>query len=118
VPAAERAATGLRNPGGPVAAPDFGSALIAIGIWQTVLYIALGGWPVTVITSRPRRLLAGNALVLGLGPATYAVLRHWCHWQPGAISAVCGCVIGAALIVAMLFEGWPATRLRPGPAAS
>jgi hypothetical protein len=115
VPAAERAATGLRNPGGPVAAPDFGSALIAIGVWQTVFYIALGGWPVNVITSRPRRLLAGNALVLGLGAATYTVPRSLAHWQPGAISAVCGCVIGAALIVAMLFEGWPAARLRPGP---
>ena len=41
LPAAERAAAGLRNPGGPIAAPDFGSALIAVGVWQTVLFIAL-----------------------------------------------------------------------------
>jgi hypothetical protein len=32
VPAAERAAAGLRNPAGPIAAEDFGSALIAIGV--------------------------------------------------------------------------------------
>lgn len=31
VPATERAAAGPRNPGGPIAAPDFGSALTAVG---------------------------------------------------------------------------------------
>jgi hypothetical protein len=31
VPAAERAAAGLRNLGGPIAGPSFGSALIAVG---------------------------------------------------------------------------------------
>jgi hypothetical protein len=111
VPAAERAAVGLRNPGGPIPAGDFGSALIAIGVWQAVFFLVLRGWPVNTITSRPRRLLAGNALVLGLGTLTYVVLRNAAHWQPAAISAVCGCVISAALTVAMLFEGWPATRL-------
>jgi hypothetical protein len=115
VPAAERAAVGLRNPGGPIPAPDFGSALIAIGVWQAVFFIALRGWPVNTITSRPRRLLAGNALVLGLGAVTYIVFRNLAHWQPTAISAVCGCVISAALVVAMLFEGWPATRLPAAP---
>jgi hypothetical protein len=115
VPAAERAAVGLRNPGGPIPAPDFGSALIAIGVWQAVFFIALRGWPVNTITSRPRRLLAGNALVLGLGAVTYIVLRNLAQWQPAAISAVCGCVISAALIEAMLFESWPATRLPAAP---
>jgi hypothetical protein len=115
VPAAERAAAGLRNPGGPIAAPDFGSALIAVGLWQAVFFIALRGWPVNTITRRPARLLTGNALVIGLGALTYLVLRNLARWQPAAISAVCGCVISAALIVAMLFEGWPAARLRPPP---
>ena len=115
VPAAERAAVGLRNPGGPIPAADFGSALIAIGVWQAVFFIALRGWPVNTITSRPLRLLAGNALVLGLGILTYLVSRNAAHWQPAAISAVCGCVISAALIVAMLFEGWPAARLAAAP---
>jgi hypothetical protein len=53
VPAAERAAAVLRNPGGPVAGPDFGSALIAVGLWQAVVFIALRGWPVNTITRRP-----------------------------------------------------------------
>jgi hypothetical protein len=115
VPAADRAAVGLRNPGGPIAAPDFGSALIAIGVWQAVFFVALRGWPVNAITRRSRRLLAGNALVLGFGAATYIVFRNLAHWQPAAISAVCGCVISAALIVAMLFEGWPASRIAAAP---
>jgi hypothetical protein len=116
VPAAVRAATGLRNPGGPVAAPDFGTALIAVGVWQTVFFIGLRGWPVNLSARRPVRLLAGNALVIGLGAATYVVLRDLADWRPDAIGAVCGSVISAVLIVAMLFEGWPATRLPTGPA--
>jgi hypothetical protein len=112
VPAAERAAVGLRNPGGPIDAPDFGSALIAVGVWQAVFFIALRGWPVNTMAQRSRRLIAGNMLVIGLGALTYLVLRNLAQWQPAAISAVCGCVISAALIVAMLFENWPAARLR------
>jgi hypothetical protein len=115
VPAFERAAAGLRNPGGPIAAAGFGSALIAVGVWQAVFFIALRGWPVSTITRRPYRLLAGNVLVIGLGALTYTVLRDLAHWQPDAISAACGCVISAALIVAMLFEGWPAARLPAAP---
>jgi hypothetical protein len=42
-------------------------------------------------------------------------LRDAAHWQPGSISATCGCVISAALIVSMLFENWPAARLRAAP---
>jgi hypothetical protein len=114
VPAAERAAAGLRNPGGPVAAPDFGSALIAVGVWQTVFFIALRGWPVNTIARRSLRLLAGNVLVIGLGALTYLVLRNLAHLNPTAISAVCGSVVSAALIVAMLFEGWPSNRLSAG----
>ena len=115
MPATERAA-GLRNPGGPIAGPEFGSALTAVGLWQAVFFIALRGWPVNTITRRPARLLAGNALVIGLGALAYLVLRNLAHWQPDAISAACGCIISATLIVAMLFDGWPAARLPPAPA--
>jgi hypothetical protein len=111
VPAADRAAAGLRDPGGPVAGPDFGSALIAVGVWQTVFFIVLRGWPVNTITRRPLRLFAGNGLVIGLGALTYLVLRNIAHWPPAAIGAACGCVISAALVVAVLFEGWHVARL-------
>jgi hypothetical protein len=107
---------GLRNPGGPVPVADFGTALIAVGVWQTILFIALRGWPVNTIAGQGRRRLAGNAVVIGLGAATYAVLRDAAGLSPGTIGAVCGCVISGALMVAMLFEGWPAALL--GPAAA
>jgi hypothetical protein len=113
LPVAERAAAGLRNPGGPVTRADFGAALIAVGVWQAAGFIALRGWPVTTIARRSRRLLAGNALVIGLGAGTYVVLRDAAGLSPGTIGAVCGCVISAVLVVAMLFEGWPAALLRP-----
>jgi hypothetical protein len=113
VPAAERAAAGLRNPGGPVPAPDFGSALIAVGVWQALFFIGLRGWPVNGIARRPRRLIAGNILVIVLGALTYLLLRDIAGWQPDAIGAACGCVIAAVLVVGMLFEGWPADRLSP-----
>ena len=111
VPAAARAAVGLRNPGGPIPAADFGAALVAVGVWQTVFFIALRGWPVNTITRRAPRLLAGNALVIGLGALSYLVLRDLRIRSPRLSVLVCGCVISGALIVAMLFEGWPATRL-------
>ena len=115
VPAAARAAAGLRNPAGPVPGPDFGSALIAVGVWQAVFFIGLRGWPVNTISRLAPRLIAGNVLVIGLGAATYLVLRDGAGLQPGTISAVCGCIISAAIIVGMLFEGWPVVRLSPGP---
>jgi hypothetical protein len=58
-------------------------------------------------------LLTGNALVIGLGTFTYLALRNLAHWQPAAIGAACGCLISAALVVGMLFDGWPAARLPP-----
>jgi hypothetical protein len=67
------------------------------------------------ISQQGRRLIAGNVLVIGLGAATYLVLRDGAGLQPGTIGAVCGCIISAAIIVGMLFEGWPVVRLSPGP---
>jgi hypothetical protein len=112
VPPAARAAAGLRNPGGPVPAVDFGTALIAVGVWQTVFFVALRGWPVNLIGRRPARLLAGNALVIAGGAATYLLLRDLANLTPQAIGAACGCVISAALVVALVFEGWPGALLR------
>ena len=108
-----RAAAGLRNPGGPVPAPEFGSALIVVGVWQALFFIALRGWPVNSITRRPLRLIVGNVLVIAPGALTYLILRDIAHWQPDAISAACGCIIAAVLVAGMLFEGWPAARLPP-----
>ena len=112
VPPALRAAAGLHNPGGPVPALDFGIALIVVGVWQTVFFVVLRGWPVNLVGRRPLRLVAGNALVIGGGAATYLVLRELANLSPQGIGAACGCVISAGLVVALVFEGWPGALLR------
>ncbi|GAA0250912.1 hypothetical protein GCM10009527_054010 [Actinomadura nitritigenes] len=84
VPAAERAAEGLRGPGGPVAAADFGSALAAVGVWQGVFFIALRGRPVNALARRAPRLLVGNVLVIVPGAVTYLVFRELAGWRPSA----------------------------------
>ena len=77
--------------------------------------VVLRGWPLNLIGRRPLRLLAGNALVIGGGAATYLVLRDLANLSPQAIGAACGCVISAGLMVALVFEGWPGALLRrPG----
>jgi hypothetical protein len=111
VPPAVRADVGLRNPGGPFSAGDFGGLLIAIGVWQALIYIGLRGWPFAGLKSRAERLIAGNVVVLGLGILTYLALRDLAGWRPAMCAAVCGCAIAAVLVVAMLFEGWPGTIL-------
>jgi hypothetical protein len=58
-----------------------------------------------------RSAAAGNALVIGGGAATYLALRNLAHLSPQAIGAVCGCVISAGLLVALVFEGWPGALL-------
>jgi hypothetical protein len=113
VPAAVRAATGLRDPGGPLAAADFGAALIAVGVWQALFFIGLRGWPFRDFSPRWLRVVSGNVAVIGAGVVTYLVLHNLANWQPDSIGAVCGCLITATLIVAMLFDGWPASKLRP-----
>ena len=113
MPAAVRAASGLRNPGGPVDAAEFGSWLLVVGVWQSLFFIALRGWPFNEVERRSLRLLSGNAVVIGAGWLSYLALRELARWQPETISAVGGCVIAATLIVAILFEGWPASLLTP-----
>lgn len=115
VPPAVRAADGLRNPHGPVAAPVYGAALITLGVWQVVLYVVLRGKPFTLIPRQGPRLLAGNAGLAAGTAVTFFLVYGVAGWPPGRITAVGGVVIAAGLLVAMLFEGWPAVRLRPGP---
>jgi hypothetical protein len=115
VPPAVRATVGLRDPGGPFSAADFGGLLIALGAWQTVFFIGLRGWPFAGLTSRTARLVLGNVVTLGLGILTYLGLHNLAHWSPGMSDAVCGCVISSVLVVGMLFEGWPGTNLSPLP---
>jgi hypothetical protein len=107
----DEAAGGPRDPGGPVSPGAYGAWLTAVGVWQLVFFLALRGWPFSTIRRRGPRLLAGNVVVVACGWATYLVLNHALGWPPGRVLAVCGCVVAAVLVVAMLFEAWPWIRL-------
>ncbi|MFG1709722.1 hypothetical protein ACFLIM_41735 [Nonomuraea sp. M3C6] len=102
---------GLRDLGGPVSPGAYGAWLTAVGVWQLVFFLALRGWPFSTIRRRGPRLLAGNAVVIACGWTTYLILRHTLGWTPNRVLAVCGCVVAAVLVVAMLFEAWPWIRL-------
>jgi hypothetical protein len=115
LPAIERVPAGIHDPGGPIPRVDFGAALIAVGVWQTIVFIGLRGWPINKITKRSFRLLAGNALIIVLGGGTYAAMRAGAGLAPALIGAICGCVLAGVLVAAMLFESWPGALLKsPG----
>ncbi|MGI5146323.1 hypothetical protein ACQEVC_08025 [Plantactinospora sp. CA-294935] len=113
VPAAVREADGLRNPGGPLSAQTYGALLITLGVWQVVPFVALRGWPFCRLHRRGPRLLFGNAGVIAGTAGTFVLLTQVAGWRPDQITAIGGTVIAGALLVAMLFEGWPATRFGP-----
>jgi hypothetical protein len=79
VPAAERAAAGLRNPGGPIAAADFGSALalvltalVAIALNRALATYANG---VTLVRATPDDWTTTAALsFLGVGVLSHVAI--------------------------------------------
>jgi hypothetical protein len=102
---------GLRDLSGPVAPGSYGAWLTAVGTWQMVFFMALRGWPFYLIRRRLLRLPAANIAVIVCGWVTYVVLRHPLGWSPNRILAVCGSVLTAILVVAMLLEAWPWIRV-------
>jgi hypothetical protein len=106
-----RAGQGLHDRAGLVSGPEFGAWLVSLGVWQVLFFVALRGWPFSEMHRRWLRLLAGNVTVIGGGWLTYLAVHHVAGWENGTIAAVGGSVIASGLVVGMLFEGWPASRL-------
>jgi hypothetical protein len=96
---------------GPVAGADLGAALIVISAWQVVIYVLWVGWPLARIRARARRLATGHLVTLGGGIATFLLAHSALGIESVSIAAVTGCLVGAVLIIGMLFEG---TRRRLG----
>ncbi|MEV6374304.1 hypothetical protein [Micromonospora musae] len=110
VPAAVRHAQRLRNPGGPVPVAAYSAALLVLGVWQVLLFVALRGWPFTRMRRPGLRLAARNAAVV-IGTAVSFALLWWATGgDVDLINAMAGTVIAGALLVSMLFDGWPAAR--------
>ncbi len=110
-------AGGARVHPGLMKGSDFGALMVTTGMWQTALFVVLRGWPLNIIRSRAPRLLANNAAVIGGALGTYWMLSAVLGLAADTISAACGCVIAAGLLVGMLFEGWPRQAGRSGTLA-
>ena len=110
-------AGGARVHPGLMKGSEFGALMVTTGMWQTVLFVVLRGWPLNIIRSRAPRLLANNAAVIGGALGTYWVLSSSLGLAGDVISAACGSVIAAGLLAGMLFEGWPRRARHSGALA-
>jgi hypothetical protein len=116
VPPPVREIIGLHNPGGPVGGQELGAWLVCVVSWQVVFFIGLKGWPFSLFEKRAQRLVAANFGIIGGGWVTYLVLHGLLDVTTGKVAALGGCVIAAAVTLALLFEGWPAARMPPSRA--
>jgi uncharacterized membrane protein len=105
----------IGDPGGLATPGAYGAWLTGLGVWQLVFCVALRGSPFSAIKRRAPRLLTANLVVLGCAWASYLVMRHAIGLEPNRITALCGSLVAAIVIVAMLFEAWPWTMLNRIP---
>jgi hypothetical protein len=113
VPPSMRAQIGLRNPGGPIPALDIATWLIVVSLWQT-LYLVLDGWPYSLITRRPLRILVANVAVILLGSATYWLGRDAIGVTGPQLAAAAAMCIAGGLLVGPLLQIWSMKELTPG----
>ena len=111
VPEPAREAIRLKNPGGPVNGLELLGWLAIVTAFQVLFYIGLGGWPTKYIRNTTVRLLAANLFVIGGGWLTWALLANVLGWETPTIAALGGSVAAAAVLSAILFDDWPASRL-------
>jgi hypothetical protein len=105
--------SGLDAHHGLIRGSDLGAALVLVGAWQVLFYVAWRGWPVNLIQRRPTRLLCGHVLVIGTGILSYVLLHAIAHIESPRIIAAAGSVVAAGLVFGMLIEGWLKVYLSP-----
>ncbi|NMO55297.1 hypothetical protein HH310_29450 [Actinoplanes sp. TBRC 11911] len=98
------------GPIGDVSLQTYGMWLIILGAWQVVLFAVLPGRPFTLIRNRAARLITANVAIVVLTEITYALMRGL-GVENSVIGAIGGVVVGAGLVMAVLFDGWPGTRI-------
>ncbi len=108
VPPPVQGALGLGNPGGPANAFDLLGWTLCVAVWAVVVFIPLRGTPLAAIRSTAARVLVGNVAVIALGWLTFLALEHALSLTVPEIAAACGVTIAASIIVALVFEAWPA----------
>ena len=106
---------GVSNPGGPVSALSLVGSLLCITVWQLTLYLLLGGWPVDLIHPRAWNLVAGNAVTVAGGLATWWVLFSGIGLTANQVSAGAGAAVIGIVVAGLLMENWPARLIHdPG----
>jgi hypothetical protein len=114
IPAPARAAMGLRNPGGPVAALDFTGWLICLVPYQIIFFQLLDGWPFRGYASKLTRLVTSNVFVIGAGWLTFLLLHNLFRWSvPTIVGAMAMTAIGVNF-TSMAFEDYPFHHEKPG----
>ncbi|HEY2303941.1 MAG TPA: hypothetical protein VGH66_18720, partial [Acidimicrobiales bacterium] len=98
---------------GLIPGSDLGAALVLIGAWQVLFYIAWRGWPLNLIDRRSKRLLSAHSLVISGGVLSYVLLHGIAHIEPERIGAAAGLFVAAGLLLGMLMEGWLEPHLPP-----
>jgi hypothetical protein len=91
---------------GPVPGAELGAALVLIGVWQVLCYVAWRGWPFATIATRAPRLISAHVIVLSGGILTYIIAHRLMGLEAARIAAVAGCFIAAGLVFGMLLEDW------------
>ena len=108
LPAPAREAIGLGNPAGPVSGLELLGWLAIVTAFQVLFFIGLGGWPTSSIRNPGARIAAANVFVIGGGWLTWALLAEGLGWQTPTIAAFGASIAAAAVLSAILFDGWPA----------
>ena len=88
----------------------FTGVLGCVSAVQVLGWVVLHGSFVSRVGSRGRRLVFGNVLTVGIGLAVSLVISAVVT-DEAEVGALAAGTVGAGLVVGMLFEAWPVTRL-------
>jgi hypothetical protein len=116
IPAPGRAAMGLHNPGGPIAALDYIGWIICLVPYQIIVFQLFAGWPFREYENKFTRIVASNAFVIGAGWLTWLFVTRVLHWASPTIVGVFGMSAVAVNITNMIFEDYPFHHEKPGVA--
>jgi hypothetical protein len=116
IPQPVQSALGLSNPGGPTSAFNLLGWTLSVAVWAVVLFIPLKGRPFARIASEGIRAVTATAAVLALGWGTFLLLKGPIGLTVPEIAAACGSLIAAAIMAALIFEGWPSRLVAAGSA--
>jgi hypothetical protein len=85
---------------------ELGTALILIAASQTLFYVALRGWPFSLVATRWRRLASAHVAVIATGLLAFLVVHGVVGVSTEPLTASAACFVAAALLLGMQLEGW------------